>query len=73
MKLHKAKTKLGKRICGAIAWTSLIGVLSLPKPMEDDAIGLTAGIVMSAICIFGLAWGAWAAGAMNYEEVKNNG
>ena len=29
MKPHKARTKAGKRVCGAVAWTSFVGIYLL--------------------------------------------
>ena len=60
MKLHKAQTKLGKRVCGAIAWTSLIGMIGL-SGVHEEYIWLLS---LLPLLVFGLAWGAWAAGMM---------
>lgn len=68
MKLHKARTKVGKRVCGAVGWTSLIWLIGLAGSMERETIGLLAGIVLAPVLVFGLAWGAWAAGAMDEHK-----
>ena len=65
MKLQKAQTKAGKRVCGAIAWTSLIGMIGLVGSMEWDKIGLLEGIALLPLLVIGFAWGAWAAGVMD--------
>ncbi len=69
MKLHKAQTKAGKRVCGAVAWTSFVGMIGLAGVHED----YTWLLILTPLLVIGFAWGAWAAGAMDYEEVKNNG
>ena len=68
MKLHKAQSKAGKVISGAISWTSLVGIIALPGALEQETIGLPATIVLAAVLVFGFAWGAWAAGLMIHDK-----
>ena len=61
MKLHKARTKAGKRVCGAVAWTSFVGIYLLSGVLEEYIWLLS----LVPVLVFGLAWGAWAAGVIN--------
>lgn len=64
MKLHKARTKAGKRVCGAVAWTSFVGIYLLSGVLEEYIWLLS----LVPVLVFGLAWGAWAAGAMDEHK-----